>query len=104
LNDNALRNRPLSPPLRSMFAVGVGSSIGSLSSLEIRFSAAVKFPCDNGEGRAGRAIGVEIGVEGTVDAFEVTVEDDAGESAEDRVVAVDVDDDVEEFRLWGRRS
>jgi hypothetical protein len=39
-------------------------------------------------------------VEGTVDDVfeEVVVEDDGGESAEDRVVAVDPDDDVDEFR------
>ena len=79
--------------------MGVGSNIGSLSSRDIRFSAAVKLPCDNGEGRAGRGIGVEIDVEGTDAVFEaMVVEDSGGESGEDRVVAVDPDDDVEEFR------
>lgn len=80
--------------------MGIGSSIGSLSSRDIRFSAAVKLPCDNGEGRAGRGVGVDMDVEGTVDDVfeEVVVEDDGGESAEDRVVAVDPDDDVDEFR------
>lgn len=84
--------------------MGVGSS-RSLSSRDIRFSAAVKLPCDNGEGRAGRGIGAETDEEGTAnDVFEVVVEGDGGESAEERVVAVDTDDDVEEFRWCGMRS
>lgn len=60
----------------------------------------MKLPCDNGEGRTGRCIGVEIDVEGTVDEEleEMVVEDNEGESGEDRVVAVDPDDEVEEFR------
>lgn len=100
LNDSALRKRPLSPPLRSMLAVGVGSSIGSLSSRDILFSDAVKLPCESGEGRAGRGSGVEIGAGEILDDEEVVAADEGGESAEDRVVAVavDVDDDVEEFR------
>jgi hypothetical protein len=88
--------------------VGVGSSIGSLSSRDIRFSAAVKLPCDNGDGRAGRGSGVKVDVaEAEEDVVsEIVVADDGGESAEDLVVAVDPDEDVdvEVFRLCGIRS
>jgi hypothetical protein len=34
---------------------GVGTGSSSLSSLDMRFSAAVKVPCDKGDGRTGRA-------------------------------------------------
>jgi hypothetical protein len=57
LNDNARRRRLFKPPLRTMAALGVGTRIAarSLSSLDIRFSRAVKLPWDKGEGRTGRA-------------------------------------------------
>ena len=99
LNDSALRRRPLSPPLWSMLAVGVGASIiRSLSSHDILFSATVKLPCESGEGPAGRGISVEMDVEEIPDDDEVITADEGGESTEDRVVTVDVDDDVKEFR------
>ena len=49
LRDNARRRRPLRPPLRTP---GAGSSIAarSLSSRDMRFSAAVYVPCESGDG------------------------------------------------------
>jgi hypothetical protein len=60
----------------------------------------VKLPCDNGDGRAGRSSGVEMDVAGAEEdvVSEVVVVDNGGESAEDLVVAVDTDEDVEVFR------
>jgi hypothetical protein len=46
LKERALRRRPFRPPLLIMVAVGVASCIApiSISSLDMRFSEAVKFP------------------------------------------------------------
>lgn len=51
-SESARRRRPLSPPLRTPGAFGFGSSIAarSLSSRDMRFSVAVKVPCESGEG------------------------------------------------------
>lgn len=87
-----------------MLALGAGSKIGSLSSRDIRFSAAVKLPCDKGDGRAGRGVETAADVDvGAVDADveEVVGVDDDGDSAAGRVdvaVAVDVADDDDEPR------
>lgn len=56
--ERARRRRPLIPPLRRADALGDDSIMAamSLSSLDMRFSAAVKLPCDKGDGRAGRAL------------------------------------------------
>ena len=67
----------------------------SLSSRDIRFSVAVKFPCDNGDGRTGRALGrppIEWDVNELVD---VTV-DDTDPMDGRGVIAVDVDDEDDE--------
>ena len=86
LKDNARRSRPFKPPLRIMEAVGVGLS--SLSSLDMRFSAAVKVPCDKGDRRTGRATGMDdVDVADTVDARGVT----------------ELDEEEERFRLCGSR-
>lgn len=84
-----------------MLALGAGSKIGSLSSRDIRFSAAVKLPWDKGDGRAGRGVGAAADVDvGAVDAdVEDVVVDDDGDSAAGRVdVAVDAADDDDEPR------
>jgi hypothetical protein len=83
LRERARRRRPLRPPVRTMAGVGTGSS--SLSSLDMRFSAAVKVPCDKGEGRTGRAGSDEV--------------DGAGGRGE----TVDVDELEDGLRLWGMR-
>jgi hypothetical protein len=81
LKERARRIRPLRPPLRTMAGVGEGSS--TLSSLDMRFSAAVKVPCDKGDGRAGRAAGT-----GELD------------TADERGEAVEPDELDDRFRLW----
>jgi hypothetical protein len=60
LKDKTRRRRPLRPP-RPPGTVVEGSIIlaKSLSSRDIRFSAAVKLPWDNGEGLAGRGRAVD---------------------------------------------
>src|SRR6202035_1814319 len=57
LKERARRSLPLRPPLLTMAGVGMGSRV--LSSLDMRFSAAVKVPWERGEGRAGRGTGSE---------------------------------------------
>jgi hypothetical protein len=78
LKVKARRNRPLRPPLRIILALGVDSSMvaRSLSSRDIRFSDAVKLPCDKGDGRAGRGVVEEEAEEGEV----VVGDNEAGES------------------------
>lgn len=72
----------------------------SLSSLDMRFSAAVKLPCDNGDGRTGRALGRpprewEDDVLADVTAEETDPIDGRG------VVVVDADDvDDEDVVRW----
>ena len=107
LKERARRSRPLSPP--PLLVVCDGSSIAarSLSSRDIRLSAAVKFPWDSGEGRAGRGVAVapEIAT-AEVDVVDVVVADIVGERAkgrEEAVVAVDPEDEAEEFRWCGIR-
>lgn len=86
MNDKARRNLDFRPPLRDTIALGVGSSIAakSLSSRDIRFSAAVKFPCDSGDGRIVRGVAAAAPV-AVVDAAEVAVVGKAGVIAEGRV-------------------
>lgn len=106
LNDKARRSLPLSPPLRSILALGVGSRGGkSLSSRDIRFSAAVKLPCDRGDGRAGRRV-VDDNTAGVVpEVGEVDIVATAGVKPDGRAdIVVEVDDDDDEFRWWGPRS
>lgn len=72
----------------------------------MRFSAAVKLPCDRGDGRAGRRLvegDADDGLAPDIDEVEIVAT--AGVKAEGRVdVAVEADDDDDEFRWWGPRS
>ena len=52
----------------------------SLSSRDMRFSAAVKLPCDKGDGRAGRGVFDEEADEGVEDVVE-----GEGEESEENV-------------------
>lgn len=81
-----------------MLALGAGSRLGSLSSRDIRLSA-VKLPCESGDGRAGRGVGVGVDVAasvGDVVVGDVVVVGGDGDIPEERV-ADPVDDD-EPFR------
>lgn len=76
----------------------------SLSSRDMRFSAAVKFPCDSGEGRVKRGAGDGLGEveDADVVACEVAVVGTDGVRPGERVevvVAVDDDDDEDPLRL-----
>lgn len=98
LSERARRSLPLRPPLRIMLAVGVSSiAAKSLSSRDIRFSDAVKLPCDKGEGRAGRGLGAD-----EADAGEGTEDEEDVEDAAGRLdVAVELLDEEDTERLWG---
>lgn len=69
----------------------------SLSSRDMRFSAAVKLPCESGEGRAGRALTLpacdedELEVEVTVDVVDAI--DGRGAVLDDADFDVEVEDD-----------
>jgi len=100
----------LSPPLLLEEACDDSSIVArSLSSRDTLLSAAVKFPWDSGEGRAGRGVAVapEIAT-ADVDVVDVVVADMVGDRAGGRedvvVVAVDPDDEDEVFRWCGIRS
>lgn len=84
-----------------------------MSSRDIRFSDAVKVPCDSGEGRVRRGVAdpllallVEVAVAVTEaveeeEAVEVAVVGREGESGDGRAevaVEVDVEDEVDELR------
>ena len=74
----------------------------SLSSRDMRFSEAVKFPCDSGEGRVKRGTGegLEDEEEADVVAVEVAMVGKEGVIPGARVeVAVAADDDEEEEPL-----
>lgn len=74
----------------------------SLSSRDMRFSEAVKFPCDSGEGRVKRGTGEGLDEEEEADvvAVEVAVVGKAGVIPGARVeVAVAVDDEEDEDPL-----
>jgi hypothetical protein len=69
----------------------------SLSSLDIRFSAAVKLPCDKGDGRTGRTLGRPLREWEEDVLADVTV--DVTELMDGReVVVVEDDDDDDVFR------
>ena len=91
LKARALRSRPLSPPLRSIDAVGSGSRMAarSLSSRDTRFSAAVKLPWDNGERLAGLETGRPAADTG----------DTEGAVEDGRIETDELDDEEEWVRL-----
>lgn len=65
----------------------------------MRFSAAVKFPCDKGEGLAGRGTGADkdvLSVEDAVAEEVIVVDVGGGGEIPDRLV--EPEDDVEGFR------
>jgi hypothetical protein len=66
----------------------------SLSSLDMRFSAAVNVPCDNGDGRAGRAL--DLGREDVLEDDPV----DAVDTADGREGVTDEDDEDEDVFRW----
>lgn len=101
MKDKARRSRPFSPPLRNILAFGSWSRIAarSLSSRDIRFSDAVKVPCDRGDGRTGRGVAELLDkdvAEWVVDEA-VVVERD-GDKAESRDDAVEPEDDEDVLR------
>lgn len=104
LNDRARLSRDLRPALREGTALGCVDIIAarSLSSRDIRFSEAVKFPCDSGEGRVKRGAGEvedadeDVGVVG--DEADAVVETDG---RDDAAVPADVEEEADPFRWWG---
>jgi hypothetical protein len=88
-----------------MEALGVGSNIAarSLSSLDMRFSAAVKLPCDNGEGLVGRTTGFDAGVVAAWEGKGDVVAARDGLEAE-RADSWVTEDEEESWRLWGRAA
>lgn len=97
LNDNARRKRPLRPLLRTVEAPGVESSMAarSMSSRDMRFSEAVKLPCDKGEGRIGRACGAVVPLEefvGGGEGLEVGAREGVDVEAGDALEVVEVEE------------
>ena len=97
LKERALRRRPFIPPLLIMVAVGVASCMvpRSMSSFDMRFSEAVKFPWERGEGRVilGVAVGADVEVDVEVDG--VTAAGAAVKPEGRTDVAVEVEEDEE---------
>jgi hypothetical protein len=102
LNDNARLSRDLRPPLREATALGCVDIMAarSLSSRDIRFSEAVKFPCDSGEGRVKRGAGEveDVGEVAEVGVVEGEIEVLDPEGRVEVVVAVDVEEEDEPLR------